>query len=610
MATADAFRGLAEIDYSVYAAEVPTDKFQGAFPTFRTFVPAGGAQRDEVVILRASVARKHARSFVTLGGMVDEANIPSVFRTINPAGDPTTCGFPTFTYGRNSSGQFMNVIELKAGFRRVTAPVGTAGLTDLTMVETACAAAQAFAVANGFVAGFPTFNIVAGGAELVVFTAPPAGTPVSVLLNSSMPAGAPGTSAWTFRTLPVIADGAHAMTTDGTDAILFHQVDDVVGGAAAAGGQNLFEFVASTPPMIAQIDPDSAGNRQSDFIDGQFSAAVAGGMVHLLYCNGALMHATHPIATPTSTTFLAASGSTIAAGYAGYYNCARVAPDGTLHALAYVDAPIGMDPLPGVSEDSQRNLVHLTFDGTAWTQEPVDGDGTTSGSLVADMGATPSIVFEPDGSAHAFYQQRIPAATTTPATRRLRHAERRAAGWTCETLDGAGGTPPAGAGTGPIRANVGTNASAVFFDGAIWVIYEDFTNSNLRFAHGRRGTDGVLKWDFGLLDGNLRRGSTGDIVQAAAAVVCDNVLSVFYADRPANVIRRAFRAPGATSWRFELLDGLGGPDGRVTTALAPIVTAVAAGRNPDGTPTRPLFVAYCMRLPGGSSATLRLATQM
>jgi hypothetical protein len=51
MATADAFRGLAEIDYSAYAPDIATDKFQGAFPTFRTFVPPGGTQRDEFVIL-------------------------------------------------------------------------------------------------------------------------------------------------------------------------------------------------------------------------------------------------------------------------------------------------------------------------------------------------------------------------------------------------------------------------------------------------------------------------------------------------------------------------------------------------------------------------------
>ncbi len=614
MATADAFRGLAEFDYSVYAPDNPADRFRAAFPTFRTFAPAGGGVRDEVVVLRASVAGSHARSFTMFGGVVDETNIPAVFRTINPAGDPTTCGFPTFTYGQNSTGRFINVIELKSGFRRRTAPAGTPGLTDLTMVETACAAAQTFAVANGFAAGFPTFRAIAGGAELVVFDLPAPG----VLVNSAALGGGAGPAQWTFRTLPVISDGAHALATDGVDPIIFHSVDDVVGGVPDADLRNLFEFKASTPPMITPIDPDAAGNRQNNTFLGQCSAAVAGGMVHLLYFNRALMHAMHPLGFPAALTFQAASGSTIAQGYSGYYNCVCVAPDGTLHALAFVESPIGMVPIPGILEASQRNLVHLTFNGAAWSQEPVDGHANTaSGAMVADMGQTMCLVFEPNGTAHAFYEQTIPALATGagPATHRLRHAERRPAGWACETLDGAGSsTPPADPATGPIRANVGLSPTAAFFDGAIWVIYEDLTNGNLRFAHGRRGTNGVMKFDFGLLDGNLRRGSTGGVVQAAAAVVCDDVLSVFYGDRTANVIRRAYRFrtlrnQPAPEWRFELLDGAGGPDGRINGYLAPIVTTVTAGRKADGTPTTPLFVVYRLR-PTTGGTTLRLATRM
>jgi hypothetical protein len=578
----------------LFAPEDPADPFVAAFPTFRKFTPPAGTQRDEVVILRRSAASAPtARQLGNMqGGLAafSENDIPAVFRALNPVATPTSRGFPTFSYGRSGVKQYMNVVTLKAGFATIFMPPAMS--PSPTDVEALMAAAQTFAESNGFTAGFPTFNLTTAGHEIVAFSS------TSAVVNSAIPGG----GGWSLTTLPMINDAGLAITSDGRNPILYNVFDG-----------RLSQYRHSPPgSMLVEVDPFVDGTRQAPGpIESQVSAVRTGGNFHVIWSDFALFHGSRPEGLPDSFTFRTVSGRTTPGptGLVGYFNHLAVAPDGALHALAYLSVPPGVPFTPAPDDMVGFNLLHLSFDGTSWSEETVDGESETMlGHVVGDAGQMSALAFEPNGTMHAFYLLVVPS-TTTPGTftRRLRHAERGAAGWTAETLDGSGANaPPAVAGTGPTRADVGANPTAVFFDGSLWVIYEDRTWGNLRCARGTRNTAGVLEWEFHVVDGNAGPRRTSGTVQAAVAVVWDNRLSLFYGDLTRRTIRHAWRNSGSTQWRYELLDGAGGTDGRVDTAVTPLIAACAGGNRADGTATRPIFVTY--RYPGGTGSNTRLAT--
>ena len=197
MATTDVFRGLAQTNLDAYGPPDAADPYVAAFPTFRTFTPAGGNARDELILLRASVVSMQALRLVNTIGpgtldFWDENNIPQVFRSVNSPG--RRGGFPTFTYGRNSSGRFMNAALLKTGFRLVVVPPTTPGFEIPTSVELMCSAAQTWAEANGHRAAFPTFTLDRTRQGLLV--CPACGGPHAAPLDFQRSARPAGSRVW------------------------------------------------------------------------------------------------------------------------------------------------------------------------------------------------------------------------------------------------------------------------------------------------------------------------------------------------------------------------------------------------------------------------------
>ncbi len=604
MSTASSFRGLVEVSLSLFAIEDPNDPFVAAYPTFRTFTPPGSTAHDELVLLRRSAAS--APTARQLGNMPNglsafsEDDIPAVFRALNPANLPGTRGFPTFVFGQSGGKNYMDVVTLRpSGFTTMLIP--TAELPDPSDVEAFIAAAQAHARALGLNAALPTFNVTPAGHEVLLFSMNHA------VVNSSPPV-APGVpvagGGWSFKSPPVINEGGLALCgEDETTPLLFNVYDD----------GKLVQWRTGAADLV-NVDPFVDGSRTAPGpIDSQISAVRSGGRVHVLWSYLALFHGSRQDghgAGIDAFTFRTASGRTAPepTGLVGYFNTLAVAPDDVLHALAYLSVPPGVALTPSPNDAVGFNLLHLVFDGASWSQETVDGEAATpAGHVVGNMGQSSALAFEPDGTAHAFYELATTSAGQLSA--RLRHAEHTATGWMAETLDGSGAAgPPAVAGTGPTRGDVGVNPTAVFFDGALWVIYEDRTWGNLRCARGKRDNAGVLKWDFHVVDGNSGPGRTTGTVQTVVAVLSDNTLSLFYADLTRNVIRHAWRYPGESHWHYEILDGSGGPDGRINTPTTSPIAACAIGRLAGGAPTRPVLVAY--RGTTGAGSNIRVATLM
>lgn len=618
MATTDVFRGLAQTNLDAYGPPDAADPYVAAFPTFRTFTPAGGSARDELILLRASVATMQALRLVNTIGpgtldFWDENNIPQIFRSVNSPG--RRGGFPTFTYGRNSSGRFMNAVLLKTGFRIIVVPPTTPGFEIPTNVELMCGAAQTWAEANGHRAAFPTFTPAAlpgaqpadpPGHELIVLPS----TLTGVVVNSRLAAGLT-LLRWTFSDLPVplgavygdqpfaeldpnlifvpVEEGLAVTENSGSPVVIFRDED------------NLVQFRPdATTERTSPIDPDAAGTRRQSARDlGSLSAASAGGSTHVIWGGPSVFHGRRADTSPGGFSYLVANTPPTPPLDVGNYNRAFIAPDGMLHVLAYAQRSWGDDT-------SGESLLHLTFDGTTWSQRVVDGDAGGSGHVAGDCGAECGAAFEPDGTMHAFYLLRRQFGSATE-TFQLRHAVLTPAGWSAETLDGMGATagstaPP---GMGPTTAHVGFSPAAAFFDGALWVAYEDRTFGNIRCARGRRTAAGVLTWEFHVVDGSAGRRRTSDDVRSVVAQVWDSTLSLVYSDFTQNVIRHAMRRAGATNWRYEVLDGQGGIDGRtVGEMIAPI--AMTGTRRGDGTSSLPVFVVYCAR--GAGQPRFRIGT--
>ena len=438
-----------------------------------------------------------------------------------------------------------------------------------------------------------------GGVELVAFP----GTSTKIFVNSDSTPAAPGlppARRWSFTSSNALNEGGMALAAVAGMPVLLNVFDG-----------DLCQFRPTQTPSLGNIDPDPTGTRRSpEDIKSQVSAATTATRLHVLWADRALFHASRPLASPNSWTFRTVSGRTSPPpeGYVGFFNSALVAPDATLHAFVYLSTSPGSAPGGALDPTASHNLLHGSFDGTTWSVETVDGDGVAAlGHDPGNVGQASAGVIEPNGSLHVFYS--LSAAAGTGTAQRLRHAVRTPVGWLAETLDGSGAsTPPAAPGTGPTRASVGAGVTAAFFDGSIWLVYEDRTWGNLRCARGTR-IGGVLQWEFHVLDGGSHSGSTPGNVGSAVLLSWDDRLSVFYHDETRKVIRHAYRLRGAAAWTYELLDGAGGTDGRVAAQMSATIAAAAGGMKPDGTPTAPIFVAYRGKpTPPSGSWGVRLAT--
>ena len=625
MTAADMFRGLAEFNLTTQPGADPANPYVAALPTFGKFA----GNRDEFVLLRHNVARGRAiRLLNAPGGLAvwDENDVPAVFRALNPA-DHSKAAFPTFTYGFSNGQRFMNIVDMVSfssnmGSNRPYAGTFTvfeAQFSDLTNVESSMREAHAIARADGFSTGYPTFHTRVDAhtgeamADLVVFDGHSSGVHV---ISDPVPSGStPQTSLWSFETLPDLCDAGMALVVELGERVLIDSFD----GA-------LYQRRPASSPHKAtvSIDPDAAGTHRSPdgvgFYPGsQVSAVTTSASLEVLWSDRALFLASRPLAVggpialpPTDDwSYSTVFGRTQPdpAGWVGYRNTAVVAPDGTLHVFGYLserpDTPVAT-PVADLDPDATYNLLHRSRTGSAWAaEETVDGDGVAAlGHVDGNVGLYSAAVTEPDGTVHVFYM--LAVNDVEGRSTRLRHAVATSAGWVAETLDGSGAsTEPPLPGTGPTRAAVGGNVTAAFFDGSIWVVYDDSTYGNLRCARGTR-VGAELQWEFHILDG--AGAGTSNTVQAAVLLPWDDVLSVFYYDQQTHVIRHAYRKQGTNHWLYEVVDGAGGPDGRVAGPVTPYITAASSLSSSKAT-TSPVFVGYLWwPVPHQATGQVRIAT--
>ena len=363
---------------------------------------------------------------------------------MNQPGNGAARAFPTFAFGQSGIKHYMNVVTLKhAKFTTLFMPPASSPAPS--DVAAFMAAAHAFARSQGMTAGLPTFNQLAQGHEVIAF--PPTS---GVVVNSSpqiIPGVPPASGGWVVESLPVLNDGGLAITNHGTNPIIFN----VFNGELA-------QFRHSPQGSdVVQVDPFVDGSHRSqNAIQSQVSCAFSMDTVHVIWADFALFHGSRPIGLPDSFTFDTASGSeNPPMGIVGFFNHLAVAPDGSLHALAYLSAPTSVPGGQSAPDDAVGwNLLHLAFNNGQWSSETVDGEGfTAQGHVEGNTGQGSCLAFEPDGTMHAFYQLVLPSEdNATVTTSRLRHAQHGPAGWLAQTLDGSRRFRPAschGYGTHP-----------------------------------------------------------------------------------------------------------------------------------------------------------------
>ena len=132
------------------------------------------------------------------------------------------------------------------------------------------------------------------------------------------------------------------------------------------------------------------------------------------------------------------------------------------------------------------------------------------------------------------------ADTTTGV---LRHAWWNGARWQFETLDGLGG------GNGQTTDHDGAHNSALVYNGQLQDFYADAISGALRHAWW----DGA-RWQFETLDGSVGGYNS--------ALVYNGQPQDFYSDSSGSTMRHAWW--DGARWRFETLDGLGGGNGQTT----------------------------------------------
>jgi hypothetical protein len=127
--------------------------------------------------------------------------------------------------------------------------------------------------------------------------------------------------------------------------------------------------------------------------------------------------------------------------------------------------------------------------------------------------------------------------------------------WNFETLDGDPSS------VGQYNADVGQNTRSIVYNNNLQVFYYDKTNGRLRHAW-KQGTG---SWTFEVLDGlGGANGRTTDNVGSAISVTTYNsTLQLFYYDSTAHTLRHAWS--DANGWHFETLDTSGDVGSASTT---------------------------------------------
>jgi hypothetical protein len=647
------FRGAQDRSLAVLVPAAANNPPVAAYPNFVSGAMPG---TSEIVVLRRSVAELVTAFLAGETGapfpgrvsvLMDEATEPPLaFQralTLNPpvAGLPVRTGsaqlvdpnadpravivdaawasIPTFLVGQQRIGAVsrptMQFIELR---RRTAQPdlvvsfgvpianiplhqedtspaqsmLSTADVVDPARVPVVMRATHAYARSKGYAAGIPAFGVGTPSRLQIMFikSRPPAmpGDAEDVHVVTVSTVRIPGPPVWHCADLPLspspdpdIPLSQIIINFPSTLAWTVAGRPPFATRVVMVLDSRLVEYADfPQPPAFAPIDVDTGGiqpavidggGRPGRWIRDEVSAVDDGSMLHVLYYDGFVLHATRgPADADQWSTMTVDSSET----------------DGLeLCTNALVLRPTAGGPeVHAFYTTGNGVLRHAQFDGTAWTTEALDGHITDNDRRVVSMFAGVAALVEPDGRMHVFYYDKT--------AMNLRHAERGAGPWTFEVLDGSGGDPADGSGTGPTTAHVGRNPAAAWYDGRLYVFYDDETNSNVRMAV-RRNVGVEERWSYGVVDGNRRRrGGVSDLVRATTAVVWSDRLSVFYYDAYLWHLRHAWTAPSWPSrWQYEIVDGAGGPNGRINDAAGAMPAALAS-LSPNGAPGLPVVVAH------------------
>ncbi|MCC7055629.1 MAG: hypothetical protein IT355_20325 [Gemmatimonadaceae bacterium] len=451
------------------------------------------------------------------------------------------------------------------------APTLTPGdLANPDAVGIVMRAVQRFAITHGYSAGLAAFG---NGSELMVRVALIRGAEVvNVGSRSSRrafwQAGVIGTPVMTGSSAPW---GVTSVPLPGTGAAVFTSSDT-----------GLVMTLVGNAPNSTSVTLDASAGRRAPLtpISFQVSACRAGPLIHVLYCDGRLLHRSLPVsslAAPTGSMVVIDGDGTRVCGAASAIVTRFVGGVDELHAF-YLETGTA-----GSTDQSLRdNLRHARFTPTTgWVHQPADGhvDGP-DGQLLTVIEPQVAALVLPDGTIEAYYYDR-----TNGALRRCLMRPGATVPSDFGVIDGGGtrvGLPP---GTGPTSARVGSFPSAVIFDGAVHLFYGDMTNANIRWAKRPLGDHSLEAWRFGVLDGaGGRRGATRNNVIGPRACIWNGRLSVAYGDNTAGLIRHATMLPGE-SWTHETIDsGLAAP--ALTASEGNTLPLVLAYREIDATAGR------------------------
>jgi hypothetical protein len=218
-------------------------------------------------------------------------------------------------------------------------------------------------------------------------------------------------------------------------------------------------------------------------------------------------------------------------------------------------------------QDNSRGWTVYVYQTPPGAPLPLVGSWHKFETVAGDGGISPAVLFFL-GREHVFHHDE----------KKLWHYVRDSFGHQTNTiLDGDGGT------LGQTKGAISQKVSAVEFAGTINVFYFDSTAKTLRRAFG----DGVTM-GFQVLDG--AGGTMGEITGTVgywnSAIVYQNKLHVFYLGGTDQALGPGPDGSGVVtghlrhatfdgvSFTFEVLDGAGGPDGRVAAFVGLGISAV------------------------------------
>jgi len=607
----------------------PNNAPVGAYPNFVTRSGPAGSQVRQIVILRQRVVESITPFLGSQSPDLqcsESDSIPVVFdraRAFNeslsmPTGRPATqidpnadpqaveanaewISIPTFLIGSRRQGavsrKTMTLLRLRRsaaannGIVSFLVPVGhiplhpidqgggnqnltSADLSDPARVGVVMRAVHAYAVSKGYAAGLPGFATGTQAMLQIMFIKEAEVVEVGQHSGSR--------AIWFRRQLPLTNLGGNG---DGASAVIpgDPSFSDQVATIDAVGPDGLVQMALMTngTASITTLDPNPGHARAIGWVVSALRRTIE----DVLYCDGRLLHL-NPASGQSAVVVDGDGVGTHLTGTCGAANCLisrEVNGSTELHAFyLYSGPPTGAQ----ATQANTQNLHHARLVNGAWVVEVVDGHVTDSeGRVLTTIGLGLTAVATPDGTIEVFYTD----AGSTNLRRCLLMTDGSFTGFT--VLDGAGGTPVFGPGTGPTTAHIGGSVTAAVFDGKVHVFYDDNTHGNIRWAFRDALPAGAGQWRYGVLDGNGRSGRTSSMVLGSRAVVWNDVLSVVYSDATRGEIRHAALRRGANLWAFEVVDGpqafaLGGAPARVSGLLG------AASVSRGGPPSLPVVISY------------------